>query len=94
MTAIPENLWTSNGQWNKPSSSSDIETFKRTEYGTPWAWLVVDKGISVDAWYAKMDTKYLFVYILVSALIADSILRTIKRRTIGSRVRRTRCVVP
>ena len=81
MTAIPENLWTSNGQWNNPSSSSNIETFMRTEYGTPWAWLVVDKGVSVDAWYAKMDTKYIVLYSLISALIAHSILRTIKRRT-------------
>ena len=94
MNAVPENLWTSDGQWGNPSKSTNMETFLRTEYGTPWAWLVVDKGVSVDAWYAKMDTKFIVIYLLVSALIADSIIRTIKRRTIGSRVPSTRCRVP
>ena len=94
MNAVPENLWTCGGQWGHPSASKNMESFLRTEYGTPWAWLVVDKGVSVDAWYAKMDTKFLVIYILVSALIADSILRTIKRRTIGSRVPSTKCRVP
>lgn len=82
MNAVPENLWTCGGQWGKASNSMDMESFARTEYGYPWGWLVVDNGISVDAWYAKMDTKYLIFYAVISALTVGIVARiTRKRRT-------------
>ena len=80
MNAVPENLWTCGGQWGKPSNSMDMESFARTEYGYPWAWLVVDNGISVDAWYAKMDTKYLIFYAVISALTVGIVARITKKR--------------
>ena len=80
MNAVPENLWTCGGQWGKPINSMDMEIFARTEYGYPWAWLVVDNGVSVDAWYAKMDTKYLIFYAVISALTVGIVARITKRR--------------
>jgi hypothetical protein len=66
--AIPGNLWTSPGHWSKPSRSQQVEEWERWEIGRPWSWLVIDTGISVDAWYARLDLKYFALYILFAAI--------------------------
>jgi hypothetical protein len=68
--AYPENLWTSNGLWGKPSNSDQILTWDRKEYGLIWAWLVHDTEQNGPAWYAKSAPLYLYIYIFLSAIPA------------------------
>ena len=67
---MAENLYTSNGQWQKPKPRIDndftVDWWTRKEFGIKWAWLVVDTGISCDAWYAKVEPLYFCVYLLIA----------------------------
>lgn len=62
ISALPENLRTSKGYWKHPSGKNEIQSWVRTEYGFVWPWLVVDRGTSEAAWYARIDPKYLALY--------------------------------
>lgn len=73
-SALPENLWTSRGAWQHPSSKVEILAWKRTEYGLLGAWLVIDKGVIEPAYYARLDPKYLVLYIFASIGLTAQIM--------------------
>ena len=78
--AIPGNLYTYNGQWAKRSEpGSRAETWSRTEWGMPFGWLVRDVGKTVDAWYVKMDTKFLVTYCLTAVMAGAAVWLVMKR---------------
>ena len=80
--AIPENLWTSPGHWSKPSVSHEIEEWTRREYGRPWSWLVIDTGISVEARYARLDSKYLILYMMLALVVGTITWKLTKRHAV------------
>ncbi len=64
--AYPENLWTRPGHFSHPSTTVEVLTWSRTEYGIVWAWLVHDSCTSERAWYVRIEPRYLMIYVAAS----------------------------
>jgi len=45
----------------------------------PFGWLVRDVGKTVDAWYVKMDTKFLVTYCLTAVMAGAAVWLVMKR---------------
>jgi hypothetical protein len=80
ISAIPENLWTSSGQFGEPSKSQAVLEWNRAEYGIIWIWFVHDSSASDSSWYARIEPRYLALY-TVGALMGGliSIFLTARR---------------
>ncbi len=63
ISAYPENLWTSGGQFSEPSETRAVLDWNRTEYGVLWAWLVHDSCTSESAWYMRIEPRSLVLYV-------------------------------
>ena len=68
-SASPDNLWTSDGGWKRPSGSVEALQWNRKEYGLRWAWLVHDTEVGGMSWYAKAAPQYLYIYLLASGAL-------------------------
>jgi hypothetical protein len=81
IAAYPENLFTGDGQWRQPSTRP-FEKFRavRTEYGYPYAWLVVDRGVKEDAWYAKKHDGLLAAYTVCALALGGAVFVFLARR--------------
>ncbi len=62
ISAYPENLWTSGGQFGESSKNQAVLRWNRTEYGIIWAWLVHDSRMTESAWYARIEPRYFVLY--------------------------------
>ncbi|OAI56376.1 hypothetical protein AYO49_00825 [Verrucomicrobiaceae bacterium SCGC AG-212-N21] len=80
ISAYPDNLFTSDGQWKNPSNKP-TQMFKamRTEHGWPHAWMVVDRGVEEPAWYAKRHDGLVCVYMGCSLVLGGSVFLWLAR---------------
>ncbi len=79
MSAIPENLWTSDGQFSKPSHAEAVLEWRRIEYGMLWTWLVHDSCTTEAAWYFRIEPRILTLYVAFALLACVGSSRLLTR---------------
>lgn len=82
-TAYQDNLWTGGG-WGRPAPTApdgpDLMTWNRTQYGIKWAWLVTDRQVGGKAWFARMESKAIMVYLVPACGLAGAVYLLGRRR--------------
>jgi len=84
---MPVNLYTSKGQWQHPPPNVDVQAWSRTfvawnrtEYGLFRVWLVIDRGVTEPAYYARLSPPALILDIFVSLGLTALILILLRVR--------------
>lgn len=69
MNGYQENLWTAEG-WGSPApvgrDGPDLIDWHRAQYGIKWAWLVVDRQVGGKAWFARVESRALLIYLMMA----------------------------
>lgn len=88
VSAYQDNLWTAAGWGNASPQPVPMEpqTWNRTQYGIHWAWLVVDREVGGEAWFARVEPRALLAYgALPVTMLAGACLLERRRKPFQSR---------